>query len=444
MTRPKFLPVAVLVFLVALPLWHALIVHNWKVFALACIPEAATGLENVPTASFDNDRCIDGMHGADVHEYYNYFSAYPIDAAGLDAAFSGVRRYFDILGTEYIKRPAFGPISAALGYGWHTLTGIGFPGWMFDILALYAALAVALAYMVFRRAGAGIVVSLAAAGVAATSYAWLPVLSIPESYSLTNLATMAVVYSAVALLLTQERDGRVSAGRLIGHAAVTVVASLLYLPNFGGMAFLLAVRNPGSGGLAGRIAIAAVALFLVLSPSLFLYVISQGLYGFNSQLAYAEEWGTPLNLLHPATWLNSLAAFSVFAIVPASFPLIQVGGAVDWPRFAADPRLWPLFAIGLALVALALRVIVRGWRPGSICFAIWYAALVAFHTFFNPNEVLLYSPVPFAVVFGWLAFSLRGAPEVPVRLRGPALALGAALVLVATANLYIVVGYGGS
>jgi len=433
----------VLIFIVAVPAWRAFIVTNWNEIRLECMVKDISSSETIITNDWDYGKCGNVIHGADVQEYYYYFQQYPDDAKQLRLALASPNAFYERIGTEYYKRPAFGPLTTALGFAWHQLTGAGFPERMFDLLSVYAALASTLVFATFLRVGATIGVSILATLGASTSYAWLPIFTIPESYSLSTAAAMAVVYSAIDILLRLDRDGRLPSTRLLTHAAIVVFASLLYLPNFGGILFIFAGRERSAKDLAHCLGIGAMAVLVVMLPQFLLHFTTHGEFGPANQVAYGFQWGSPLNLLNPMIWLDAIAAFSVFLLVPSSWDLLHVGGDVRWGALSSHGMLWPLFILALSVVASAVWVIQRGWSRASIPFAIWFAALLAFHAFFNPAEVLLYNAVPLGVAVGWLALSLRTAPVAKVP-DPVAIGLLAGLAVISAANLFVVIGYGGS
>lgn len=410
---PRLLLLCLLVFAVSLPLWRALIAYNWQIISAECISPGAKASAQTTSDDWNYSACGNVIHGADTQEYYYYFESYPDKIEKLKNSFQTTEIFFENIGTEYYKRPLFGAISTSLGLTWHQITGISFPERAFDVLALYSALSTTLIFLIFLRCGASVSVALLSAIVASTSYAWLTVLSIPESYSLSVCAALIVLYSGIRLQQQMRGQATIPLSAVLRHLAIVIIASNLYLPNFGAMAFLLGVRTKRLDSNVKLIGVSVITAILVLVPQFILLAVTGGMYGPADQISYGFEWGSTWNFLNPVVWIDSIAAFSVFSIVPASFPLLHVGGGIDWSVLVTDKRMLPVFALGVALSVAAAWFVWRAWRPSSWPFVIWLAGLVVFHTFYNPGEVLLYNAVPFTVLVGLIAWSMASTPPIP-------------------------------
>lgn len=428
----------VAVILVSFLAWHVVIVRNWDVIRPICLP---ANLDPATTeVSFDNwdyNKCGDVIHGADTQEYYSYLHNYPETLPALESALTNRKVFQEQIATEYYKRPLYGIFSSVVTVAIHAITGRGTPDRIYDILALYAAVATTLCFAMLRQCAWRLLPALFGTFCLATSYAWFSILFVPESYSLSLSATLLVLNSGIALQNRMARDGAVSVGFAIGHSVLVAVASWLYLPAFGAIAFLLGIRTRFFTGNVRLLWLVVAAGILTLMPQFVYNYAFSGTVSLQNELSYGSQWGGLINFIDFKYLISVPSAFSVFSILPPSMGLLLVGGGINWLTIFSDWRLVSMFVASFSIVCIGIAFVWKRRDRRLLPYLIWLVGLVLFHIYFNPAEVLLYNCVPFAVVAGLVARSAT-LTTVPRTTTGMIVACVTAALAVAATNVAVV------
>ncbi|MBB3930149.1 hypothetical protein GGR25_001188 [Kaistia hirudinis] len=426
----------VAVFLIAFLAWHAIIIRNWDIIRPLCLP---TNLDPATTeVSFDNwdyQKCGNVIHGADTQEYYSYLHNYPDTLPALTKALTNGKLFQDQIATEYYKRPLYGFFSSLTTIVIHSVTGRTTPDRIYDILALYAALATTLCFAMLRQCSWRLLPSLFGTFCLATSYAWFSILFVPESYSLSLAATLLVLNSGIALQNRMTRDGTVSLRCAVGHSILVAAASWIYLPAFGAIAFLLGIKTRIFTNNIRLLWLVLTACILTLMPQLVYNYIFSGSISIQNEFSYGSQWGGLVNFVNVEYLINVPSAFIIFSILPSSLNLLHVGGGIDWVSIFSGWRLTSMLIASFSITCIGIAFVWKRRDRRLLPFLLWLVGLIAFHIYFNPAEVLLYNSVPFAVVAGLVARSatLRTAPRLTpgVVAAGVVVALAVAAVNVA-------------
>ncbi len=434
----------VAVFLVAFLAWHAIIIRNWDIIRPLCLPanfDPAT--TEVSVNNWNYDKCNNVAHGADIQEYYGYLHDYPETLTTLALYLTNGDSFREKIGTEYFKRPLFGIISSVFTIAIHTITGRTTPDRVYDILALYAAMATTLCFSMLRRCKWLLVPSLFGTFCLATSYAWFSILFFPESYSLSLTATLLVLNSGIALQNRMARDGEVSLGCAVGHSILVAAASWLYLPAFGAIAFLLGIKTRFLTGNARLLWLVLAAGALTLAPQVMYNYRFSGTLSINNELAYGSQWGGLVNYFNYRYIFNVVSAFLMFSILPPSLNLLHASGDIDWSLIFTDWRLTSMLVASFSITCIGIAFVWKRRDRRLLPFLLWLVGLIAFHIYFNPAEVLLYNSVPFAVVAGLVARSatLRTAPRLPPRVMAAGIAVALAVAAVNVAVVMTGISY---
>lgn len=337
--------------------WSLLLAHN--------LPRAERVVAEKPA---DKNSLV---LGTDFEEYHYYYTNYP-------------RRLSDITEintlNEFYKRPLYGPISAILTIVLYGVLGVFYPANMYLILSFYPSLASILFYVLLRRSGLPVLHAALLTAICTLSFAWLSVFSVPESYSLT-------VCSGVICMLSGSRFAhapRLVPNAAFRHAVVTGVGTWLYPPICGAVLLIVPALRTQREWLTVFLPCTAIAVLLAAIPNAIKQTVPD-------QIGYAKVWLS----------LESLESFRLVLSIVAAFLFFGLLAPVD--DFAyADPRLdlvqvfshWHI-AAPVALLAVCFVVLIRHaeWRPIS-GIGVWFLAMIAFHIFYNPKEVLLYTPLP--------------------------------------------------
>ncbi len=393
--------------------WSALLVHN------------LARVERLTDVVREQSQRNLLMLSADSLEYRDYFARFPTSLAAMTTGNSLV---------EFHKRPLYGPVSATLTVVLAKV-GLVYPSSLYVILSLYASLAVLLAFRLFRTTGLTPLDAGLLAASCGVSFSWLAVFSMPESYSLTTCGALLAMLSG-ARLPHLNLDDPGSARVCLRHAVVTGIAAWLYLPIAGAVLLLLPTLRSRRDWLTAALPTGAVAAAVAIAP--------QFLFGFvtvQQQLVYGDRWSTLLNfgqgrLLAEVAgaflWFGFVAPVPDYLYAPAELNLAVLRPG-SWTMVCAT-----FFSALLASLWFGPRVNVTVRRvSGAAC---WFAALYAFHVYFNPSEVLLYLSVPVAVLAYSTALAMSAGGPSPSRSRRSTGALVVLVALLALANYRAVIG----
>jgi hypothetical protein len=361
---------------------------------------------------------------ADTLEYRDYFQRFPTRS-------SDVRE--ETVLVEFYKRPAYGPTSTLLTMALGA-AGVDYPVRLYVILSLYAAGAVVLLCAACRVAGLPVVESILLAMIAAFSFGWATVFSIPESYSLSTCAAIVALISGMG---RQSRADR-QPPRWLGHAVISGAASWFYLPIAGAVLLIVPRLSSRRQWLTVLAPAAVVALGIAAAPHLW-----RGEAALQYQADYAARWSTLAHFADVDLVVDVLSAFTLFSLVT---PVPDFMTASPETNLLAALRMWPTL-LGVAIVATAhVAIWGRAWRAGVLSKAagawMWFGTLLAFHVYFNPREVLLYLAVPVAVLIGATAIALAesGASLSPAARRRRVAVLAMVATTLALVNAPAVLG----
>jgi len=425
-TSVRWIVAAIIVLTTSFFFWHHTLTANWSHAGSACFaPAEPVRFDQLRIADWNFGLCERRLNGADPQEYWAYFFNYPTEPVALKEAMMSRQVFESKLATEFQKRPLFGLVSALLVVVEHQLAGLEFPATLYLTLSLYAAACTTLVLLLAGTAGLPLPWAVLLALFSAVAYSWLSIFSIPESYSLSVLATLATLLSGLRLQARANHTAQLPTRLLFVHLLVVLLASWIYLPCFGGLAFIAGKRFAVFDRNLKLAALVPPMAVVVLSPQW----LMMGGPALQGQIAYGTQWGGFANFLDPAVWLNVVSAFTIYSIVPSSSSFLLSDGVVRVADILAHGRIWIGSVLALAvLFGLGFLMIGKRNRDTYPLLA-WFAGLVLFHVYFNPAEALLYNSVPFALLLVLIA--LKTAPWIKT-LRHPARAFLACAGLVAT------------
>ena len=337
--------------------------------------------------------------GADVHKYSSFFRGFPATIEDIKSASSISTLAKERIFVEYWKRPLWGPVSAALSLGASELFGLAFPSRMLLVLALYSSACVCLLFALLRSAGVRWEWATLMSAIATVAFGWLSMFSIPESASLAAMGALIAMLSGATLPM-----GRNAPKKLLLHCLLTGCMAWLHLTICGAVLFILRSIDQRRQVFTILLPCVALVCFVALLPQLFAHtsVNSRMQGGIAFQINYGAMYGNLTNWFDVKYWLDATFAFLTFILVSPINHFASSPGTVQWDVVFSRPA-----ALGASLVVIATYVCsgIVFWRRASFEMRkalavplLWLVLLIIFYVFFNPRELLLYLPIPVAVV----------------------------------------------
>jgi hypothetical protein len=301
-------------------------------------------------------------------------------------------------------------------------------------LALLATLNLGLAYLVARRLTASPPIALLATGCYALFLSTLIGLSIADSYTVSSLMVLLVLYVWLRDPAPSDLGGCLRLGGAVGLAGLCNTP-LLLLAGLPALHALLAAdlrRSLRAGLLVGGTAFTMVAAVVLTHAAL--------KYGdptvyFERSSEYTARYAAADRLLEPSAYADVSAVFYAFAVAA---PKPAVPGRSQKAETLKQYLAGPGGLIGLAavvvVVALALFAAFGHHWQLALPILAFLALITAFYVYFNPPDAMLYSvqlrPALFVLIMLG-ALSLPGSPRTAI------LALAAVATLLGARNLPI-------
>jgi hypothetical protein len=301
-------------------------------------------------------------------------------------------------------------------------------------LALLATLNLVLAYLVARRLTAVRPIALLATSCYALFLSTLIGLSIADSYTVSSLMVLLVLYVWLRNPAPSDLGGCLWLGGAVGLAGLcnTPLLMLAGLPIVHALLAADLRRSLWVGLLVGGTAFTMVAAVVLTHAAL--------KYGdptvyFERSSEYTARYADAGRLLEPSAYADVGATFFAYAVAA---PKPAVPGRSQKAETLEHYLAGPGGLIGLAAVVIVAALAVfaafgRHWRIALPVLA-FLAGITAFYAYFNPPDAMLYSiqlrPTLF-VLMTLGALSLPGSPRMAM------LALAAVAALLGARNLPI-------
>jgi hypothetical protein len=339
--------------------------------------------------------------GADVHKYSSYFRDFPATIDEIKSASSISTLAKEKVFVELWKKPLWGPVSAVLSLGASELFRLALPNRMFVVLALYGSACTYLLFALLRSAGVRWEWATLISAIATVSFGWLSMFSIVETASLSTVGALIAMWSGANLSM-----GRNAPKNLLLHCLLTGCMAWLHLTICGAVLFILRSIDQRRQVFTILLPCIALVCFVALLPQFFGHTSypadrrMQG--GIDFQISYAAMYGNLANWFEVKYWLDATFAFLAFILVSPINHFASSPGTVQWDVVFSRPA-----ALGASL--LVITAYVSGglvfWRRASFAMRkalavplLWLVLLIIFYVFFNPREVLVYLPIPLAIV----------------------------------------------
>ena len=276
--------------------------------------------------------------------------------------------------------------------------------------AALSALACAVVYGTLRHFGASAIVAVALTLFFAASNSVLTIFGVVETYGLTCIAIaggLVAIDRACALIAARPTTSVVLAGLAAGFAGLCNAPAGAII-----VVYLLRVLQPEARhSLAVRAVHGAAALALALACSAGVYTAIRWERFSGYLVQYGERYTSLANLLDPLQILNVAAGALLFAFVS---PLER---QQEWYTYEDLARFWnagenlAVLVAALLLVGLAMVMIRRTAREDLVReIAACLLVMLAFYTFFNPAEILLYASQTTLLVVVLMGHGFRRAP----------------------------------
>jgi len=339
--------------------------------------------------------------GGDMHKFSWYFRDFPptIDDFRSAPSISTIAKRKVLV--EWFKRPLYGPVSSVVSLGASELFGLAYPSRMFLVLALYASACTLLLFSLLQSAGLRWEWAILICALANVAFGWLSMFSIPESASLSTMGALIAMNSGAKLPI-----GRSASKNLLLHCVITGCMAWIHLTICGATLFILRSIEQKRQVFTVLLPCIALVFFIALLPQFFGHTSlpedfrTQG--GIAFQVSYAERYDNLMNFFDIQYWLNATFAFLVFSLVSPVNHFASAPGGVQWDVVFSRPA-----ALGASLVVIAAYVFgaIVFWGRASLAMRkalmiplLWLVGLIIFYVFFNPREILLYTPIPLALV----------------------------------------------
>ncbi len=315
------------------------------------------------------------------------------------------------------KRPLMGPVVWGATSLFRLIPGLSPTTAMALGLALLATLNLTLAYHVARRLTAVPAIALLATACYALFLSTLVGLSITDSYTVSSLAVLLVLYVWLGDPAPSDVPGCLRLGAAVGLAGLcnTPLLLLAGLPALHALLLADLRRSLRAGFLVGGTALAMVAA-VVLTHAALKYG-DPGVY-FERSSEYTARYAEADRLLEPEAYATVGAAFFAYAVAA---PKPAVPGrnltASLLKRYLAGPGGLAGLAAVVLVAALALSAVVGPYWRMAVPAVAFLAVFTAFYVYFNPPDAMLYSiqlrPALFVLV-ALGALSLPGSPRAAV------------------------------
>jgi hypothetical protein len=288
------------------------------------------------------------------------------------------------------KHPLMSPVDFALTSLFGLLPGFDRPQALVGAVAALAAVNVVLVFAIMRRLIVDRPTAALGAAVYALTFANLCILSVPESYAVSNLFILIFLLGWLGPGAREGTGGSVLLGGLAGLAGLCNVPLLLLV----GLQPLRALmqgslrRMSLSSATVGVIAVAMVAAAAIA------YGLARHgqMFGYFAQSAdYADHYTAGDRLLLLGKYLDVFSCFFLFAVatpvalIPKSLTAGALAGYLDGPG-----ALLGALAAGLVL-AFAVAGLFGRKAPVVIQLMAWTIALSVFYVFFKPIHAMVYS-----------------------------------------------------
>lgn len=332
------------------------------------------------------------------------------------------------------KRPLMGPVVWAATSLFRLIPGVAPPTAMALGLALLATLNMALAYLAACRLTSQRTLALLATACYALFLSTLVGLSITDSYTVSSLAVLLVLYVWLGDPSPSDLRGCLRLGAAIGLAGLCnmPLLALAALPVIHALLGGELVRALRQAMVVGAMAAAMVAAVVLIHAEL--KHGTPGAYLARSS-EYNARYADPERLLEPEAHARVGAAFFAFAIA-APEPSVPGRGleAEDiWDYLAGPGGLAGLAAV-IAVNGLAAAAILGRHRRFALPILAVLGAITIFYVYFNPPDAMLYSIQLRPVLFVLMALGALSLPLTPRRSR---LVLVVLMTLLAMRNLPI-------
>jgi hypothetical protein len=339
--------------------------------------------------------------GADVHKYSSYFRDFPATIDDIKSAPSISTLASERVFVEYWKKPLWGPVSAVLNLGASELFGLALPSRMFLVLALYGSACVCLLFALLQSAGVCWQWATLISAIATVSFGWLSNFSIIETASLATMGALIAMRSGANLPM-----GRIAPKNLLLHCLLTGCMAWLHLTICGAVLFILRSIDQRRQVFTILLPCIALVCFVAFLPQLFAhtsYPVDRRMQGgIAFQISYGAMYGNLTNWFEVKYWLDATFAFLAFILVSPINHFASSPGTVQWHVVFSRPA-----ALGASLVVIAAYVCggLVFWRRASFAIRkasavpfLWLILLIIFYVSFNPREILIYLPIPLAIV----------------------------------------------
>ena len=258
-------------------------------------------------------------------------------------------------------------------------------------LALLATLNLGLAYLVARRLTASPSIAMLATGCYALFLSTLIGLSIVDSYTVSSLMVLLVLYVWLRDPAPSDLGGSLRLGGAVGLAGLcnTPLLLLAGLPIVHALLAADLRRTLRVSLLVGGTAFAMVAA-VVLTHAALKYG-DPAVY-FERSSEYAARYADADRLLEPSAYADVGATFFAYAVAA---PKPAVPGRDQKAKYFKHYLAGPGGLIGLAAVVVVAALAVfaafgRHWRIALPVLA-FLAGITAFYAYFNPPDAMLYS-----------------------------------------------------
>jgi hypothetical protein len=212
------------------------------------------------------------------------------------------------------------------------------------------------------------------------SFAWLSVLSIPESYSLTVLSGVICMLSGSSFAHATQLDPKAA----FRHAVITGVGAWIYHPICGAVLLILPALRVRREWLTVLLPCVAIAVLIGNLPNVMAQTVTD-------QIAFVGKWSSVENFLNLQLILSVIVAFLFFGLVSPVNDFLYARSELHLAQvFSHWHTAGAVIFLGICFVFLLRHA---DWRRMS-GIVMWFLCMIAFHVFFNPREVLLYAALP--------------------------------------------------
>jgi hypothetical protein len=328
------------------------------------------------------------------------------------------------------KHPLMSPVEFAVTQLFLLAPGVVPITALTGAVAVLASLNVLLVFLCLRRVPVGSTAAWLGAALYAVGFVNLCVLGVPESYTVSSLATLLFLLAWIGPQARDRRCDRLLLGLLAGLAGLANLP-LLLLAALPGLRALCEGRPRRA--LAASLTVGPIALAMVLAAAIAYGLIHRGAAGsyFVHASDYAGAYGTASRWLLASKYLDVLSCFFLFAVAS------PLGDAQSLTAGAAAGYLGGVLGALGALAALSLAGAALAGLAGrhariTLPLVAWSLALCLFYVFFKPIHAMVYAvqAQPALAIMATLGLA-------PALRRGPAprAALAGLVLILLVANL---------